>query len=222
MTADVIGRFPDATIVAPGTTIGHREVDHRVANSLQLISSLLSIQARDTSHQFVREALETAVHRIQAIASIHQQLYRSDSAHAVDIATYLLKLSSTMERCCSSSTAPRQIITHVQSQLVPADFASMLGILINELVMNACKYAYAPDEPGQIDIVLFFPSRSEFLMEVRDYGGLGDVQKIPISPGMGTRIIDAIGRNLNAVHDHVVDDKGTRFVMRGPVLASSL
>lgn len=221
MTGDVIGRFPDATIVAPGATIGHQEVDHRVANSLQMISSLLTIQARDTADQIVRDALESAVHRINAVAGVHQHLYRSSLAHSIDIAPYLLKLSSKMERCCGTGAVPRQINTHVQSHLVPADFASMLGIVINELVMNACKHAYAPDEPGEIDIVLFFPNRSEFLMEVRDYGGVADVQKIPLGSGMGMRVIDAIGRNLNAVHTHVADDEGTRFVMRGTVSLSS-
>lgn len=185
MMGDVIGWFPDSTIIAPGTTIGNQEVDHRVANSLELISSLLSIQARDTSRQFVRDALESTVHRIQALAGVRQQLYRLNSEQAVDIAAYLLTLSSKMVQCSRSSSAPRQIITHAQSHLVSANFASMLGILTNEPVMNACKRVHAPDEPGEIEVVLFFASRMEFLMEVRDSDRLGDVQEIPITSVMG-------------------------------------
>ncbi|MBP1888312.1 sensor histidine kinase [Sinorhizobium mexicanum] len=202
--------------------MSHQEVDHRVANSLQLISSLLSIQAREASDQSVRDALLIAVRRINAVAAVHQQLYRSSSAHAIDIASYLLDLTAKIEQVCSGSVGRKQITAHIQSLVVPAGFASMLGILINELVINACKHAYAPDEPGDIDVYLFFPNQSEFRMEVRDYCGVADVHKVSITSGLGMRIIDAMCHKLNAAYAHVADEEGTRFLMRGTVFPSGV
>lgn len=161
-------------------------------------------------------------HRIDAVAAVHQQLYRSSSAHTVDIAPYLLDLTAKIGQGCSGSMARKQITTDIQSFEVPAEFASMLGILINELVINACKHAYAPDEAGDIDICLFFLNQSEFRMEVRDNGGIADVHKAPITSGLGMRIIDAMSRKLNAVHVHIADEEGTRFLMRGTVFPSSV
>jgi len=219
MTGDLSSRSANATIVVPVAPMRQQEIDHRIANSLQLISSLLAIQARETCDQLVCDSLRAAVCRIDAVAAVHQQLYRSSSAHTLDIEPYLLELTAKIEQGCSGGVARKQITADIQSFEVPADFASMLGILINELVINACKHAYAPDEPGDIDICLFFLNQSEFRMEVRDYG-IADVHKAPITSGLGMRIIEAMSRKLNAVHVHIADEEGTRFLMRGTVFPS--
>src|SRR3546814_4446504 len=93
--------------------------------------------------------------------------------------------SSDLEQGFGGGAGRKQISAHVQGQMVSADFACVLGILITELVINACKHAYAPDEPGEIEICLFFPAKSEFRMEVRDYGGKADDRR-PVNPaGLG-------------------------------------
>src|SRR3546814_17876652 len=99
--------------------------------------------------------------------------------------------------------------------MVSADFACVLGILITELVINACKHAYAPDEPGEIEICLFFPAKSEFRMEVRDYGGQADDRR-PVNPAsIGTGINNAKCRQVDAPYAYHHTYAGQRFMTKG-------
>lgn len=202
----------------PPETISRREVDHRVANSLQLISSLLSLEAQQATDASVRDALGAALHRIGAVAAIHKQLHGSSSPHSINIARYLFELAETIEQGFGGGAGRKHVSAHVQGRLVSPDFASVLGILITELVMNACKHAYAPDEPGDIEICLFFPARAQFHMEVRDYGGKPGDPETAKPAGLGMSIIDAMCRKLKATHAYLVDDEGTRFLTSGVVL----
>lgn len=218
MTLDLIHEPAGGMVVLPAETISQRETDHRVANSLQLISSLLSVQARHTADESVRDALVTAIHRIGAVGAVHKQLHRARSPNAIDIATYLFDLAEAIEQTFCGGGGRKHISAHIQGRMVSADFASVLGILVTELVTNACKHAYAPDEPGDIEICLFFPARAAFRMEVRDYGGQPDDHQASRRPGLGTSIIDAMCCKLNATYAHVLDEEGTRFVANGRVL----
>jgi len=174
------------------------------------------MQARDSADERVQEALTAAARRITAIGEIHRQLYRSDTDNAVDVAAYLRELGLRLEEGLGS--APRQRIgVHVQSHQVHPAFATVLGILVSELVMNACKHAYEPDEPGDVDICLFFSGRSRFVLEVRDYGkrtNIGD----PADPaGLGTHLIQAMSRRLGAACVYDRTGEGTRVTLRGMV-----
>lgn len=217
MTLDVIRKPPAPAKVLPAEKISYQEIDHRVSNSLQLITSLLSVQAREAENISVREALEAAIHRICAVGTLHRQLCRSTSPRSVNIAGYLFDLAETIEESFGGSAMQKHISAHVQRRLVSPDFACVLGMLITELVINACKHAYAPDEPGDIEICLFFPTKSEFRMEVRDYGGeKGEGGSIK-SLGLGISIIDAMCRRLDASYEFRVDSEGTRFLTNGIV-----
>jgi two-component sensor histidine kinase len=217
MTVDVIREPAGTMLVLPPQTIGDREVDHRVANSLQLISSLLSLQARQATDASVQDALATAVHRIGAVGAIHKHLNRSGALRTVDIAGYLFDLAETIERGFGGGAGRKQISAHVQAQIVSPDFASVLGILITELVINACKHAYAPDEPGDVEICLFFPTKSEFRMEVRDYGGKPARLETANRAGLGTSIIQAMCCKLSATYALLADAEGRRCQIRGAV-----
>lgn len=218
MTPDVI-RDPAGTMtVLSPETMTRREIDHRVANSLQLISSLLSLQAKQAADASVRDALGAAVHRIGAVSAIHKQLHQSGSQRSVDIACYLFDLAEIIEQGFGGGAGRKQISAHVQGRMVSADFASVLGILVTELVINACKHAYAPDEPGEIEICLFFPAKSAFRMEIRDYGGKADDREAVKPAGLGKRIIDAMCRKLDATYAYLSDEEGTRFLTSGVVL----
>ncbi|WP_449470085.1 sensor histidine kinase [Sphingobium chungangianum] len=218
MTLDLIHEPAGGMVVLPAETISQRETDHRVANSLQLISSLLSVQARHASDDSVRDALVTAIHRIGAVGAVHKQLHHARSPNSIDIASYLFDLAEAIEQTFCGGIGRKHISAHIQGRMVSADFASVLGILVTELVTNSCKHAYAPDEPRDIEICLFFPALSAFRMEVRDYGGQPDDHLASRQPGLGTSIIDAMCCKLNATYAYVIDEEGTRFVTNGRVL----
>lgn len=217
MTLDVIREPAAPANVLPPERISYQEIHHRVSNSLQLISSLLSVQARQAGDVSVRDALEVAIQRISAVGTLHRQLCRSSSPRAINIAGYLFDLAETIEQSFGGSIPQKHISAHVQRQLVSPNFACVLGMLITELVINACKHAYAPDEPGDIEICLFFPTKSEFRMEVRDYGGEKGRGGSIKSPGLGKGIIDAMCRRLDATYEFLADGEGTRFLTKGVV-----
>lgn len=217
MTPDIIREPAGTLVVPPSEAISHREADHRVANSLQLISSLLSLQARRSADECVREALGTAAHRVNAVGAIHKQLHQSGSRGSIDIARYLFDLAETIEQGFGGGIGRKRISAHVQGQMVSWDFASVLGILITELVINACKHAYAPDEQGDVEICLFFPSRTEFRMEVRDFGAKNREITAAKPSGLGTSIIQAMCLKLGADYARLADSEGTRCQIRGPV-----
>lgn len=211
-------REPAGTMtVLPPDTIGRREVDHRVANSLQLISSLLSLQARQAADASVRDALGIAAHRIDAVGAIHKRLHRSASLSSIDIAPYLFDLAETIEQSFGGGPAGKRIIAHVQDQMVSPDFASVLGIMITELVINACKHAYEPGQAGDIEVCLSFPARTQFRLEVRDFGSRCQGRAGAGPAGLGTAIINAMCCKLDATFTYLANHAGTRFLASGIV-----
>ena len=98
MRLDTILERVGTTTVLPPDTMCRQEVDHRVATSLQLISSLLSLQARQAADVSVRDALGVAAHRIDAVGAIHKRLHQSGSLSSIDIAPYLFDLAQTIEQ----------------------------------------------------------------------------------------------------------------------------
>lgn len=216
MTVETIREPAGTMMVLPPETMRSQESDHRVANSLQLISSLLSLQARQASDASVRDALGVAAHRIDAVGSIHRRLHQGGSPSSIDIAPYLFDLAHTIEQGFGGGSACRRVIANVQGQMVPPGFASVLGIMITELVINACKHAYAPGEPGDIQIRLLFPSRTQFRLEVRDFGGTAN-RRSSAAPGLGTAIINAMCSKLDATFTYLAGGGGTRFLASGMV-----
>jgi two-component sensor histidine kinase len=216
MRLDTIPEPAGTTTVLPPETMRRQEVDHRVANSLQLISSLLSLQARQAADVSVRDALGIAAHRIDAVGAIHKCLHQSGSLSSIDIAAYLFDLAETIEQSFGGAGCKR-ILAHVQSQMVSPDFASALGIMVTELVINACKHAYAPGEAGDIEVRLSFPSRTQFRLEVRDFGGRYNHRAKAGPPGLGTTIIHAMCCKLDATFTYLANPAGTRFLAGGVV-----
>src|SRR4051794_755982 len=216
MSLDKIREPAGTTTVLPPGTMRRQEADHRVANSLQLISSLLSLQARQSADVSVRDALGIAAHRIDAVGAIHKSLHQSGSLCSVDIAAYLFDLAATIEQSFGGAGCKR-ILAHVQSGMVSPDFASALGIMVTELVINACKHAYAPGEEGDIEVRLSFPSRTQFRLEVRDFGGGYNHRAKAGPPGLGTTIIHAMCCKLDATFTYLANPAGTRFLAGGIV-----
>jgi len=223
MHSDILLATSDR-IVGPMRLALHHEADHRVSNSLQLVSALLSMQAREATDDRVREALSTAVRRVIAIGEVHRQLYRSDTGNAVDIAAYLQSLGQRLEEGLGGAPNRQRVGVHAQSAQVHPAFATILGILMSELVMNACKHAYAPHELGAVDVYLVFAGPSQFMLEVRDYGKGAQNDETPRPVGFGMRLIQTLSSRLGATWAYDCSPEGTRVTLRGivePILGMS-
>ena len=203
--------YDDLTVLPPLTPPSAAdETNHRVANSLQLLSALISSEARDVSDPTMLKVLELTQHRITAIASVHRHLYSSGSDDDVDLGVYLEDLGEQIARSCPPH---RRILVNATTVLVKPSAATSIGILVTELVTNACKHAYSPESPGDINITLRSLLDGTHCLIVEDQG-LGTAMHSG-RVGLGRRLMDAIVCKLGAMARLEDALPGTRFVMQG-------
>jgi len=118
-----------------------REVDHRVGNSLQLITSLLGLQAAKLSDPAARDILRTAVERVEAVSLVHRRLYTSDDLEFVRMDQYLAGLVGELRRAATVDTVDQCVELRAAPVRLETDKAVPIGLIVNELVTNALKYA---------------------------------------------------------------------------------
>jgi two-component sensor histidine kinase len=188
-----------------------REVNHRVGNSLQIIASLLHLQANSTTQDDVKAALTNAMGRVAAVAQVHRRLYTSHDLKSVLLNQYLEALLEDLRRSAEGNKMSRLTLKAEPIEIDP-DRAVAIGIIVNELVMNAVKYAY-PDGSGPIHVELR-PDGEDLLVSITDEGVGLNVKADPRSTGMGQRIVSAMATKLDATAERDPDHHGTRIVLR--------
>jgi two-component sensor histidine kinase/CheY-like chemotaxis protein len=188
-----------------------REVNHRVGNSLQIIASLLHLQANSSTVEDVKAALTNAMGRVAAVAQVHRRLYTSHDLKSVLLNQYLDALLEDLRRSAEGNRMSRLTLKAEPIEIDP-DRAVAIGIIVNELIMNAVKYAY-PDGAGPIHVVLQAQD-DDLLLSIADDGVGLNVKSDPRSTGMGQRIVSAMASKLEASVERDPDHAGTRIVVR--------
>jgi two-component sensor histidine kinase len=172
------------------------EVNHRVANSLAIISSFVHLQSRAVTHQEAKDALQDTQRRIQAVAQIHRKLYTSDNVKFVAMDDYLSGLVTELENTWSTPHSPRTMTLFADEISLTTDKAVSVGVIVNELVSNACKYAYSPEAPGEIRINISADGKDHFLLKIEDDGCGLPLDAVPRGTGLGSRVIAAMAQSL--------------------------
>src|SRR5438876_2122011 len=188
-----------------------REVNHRVGNSLQIIASLLHLQANSATQDDVKAALTNAMGRVAAVAQVHRRLYTSHDLKSVLLNQYLEALLEDLRRSAEGNRMSRLTLRAEPIETDP-DRAVAIGIIVNELVMNAVKYAY-PDGAGPIHVALTAQNDDVELAIADDGVGL-NAKADPRSTGMGQRIVSAMAAKLDATAERDPNHHGTRIVLR--------
>lgn len=192
-----------------------KEVNHRVANSLALVSSLAHMQALALPAGEAREALLAFQRRVLAVAQVHRRLYTSDDVHHVALDVYLRALASDLSESFVGEHRVSGIRVSAVPVLFPTDRAISLGVIVSELVSNACKYAYPDAGPGEVRVRLECDS-GQLLLAVED-DGIGLAGNAPGGTALGSRIVDSMARALGAEVVRERPQRGTRVVLSVPL-----
>ena len=188
------------------------EIDHRVKNSLQLVGSLLQMQAARTDRPEVRDALQTARSRVTAISTIHGALNRSASINRVSVPVYLAKL---VEELRAAAPEGIEISIETDEATLGTSQASSLAILINEFVTNSLKYAFPSGGPGNVTLSLRSDGRQIRARFADDGAGYPDGHAA--REGLGTRIMQAVGLQLGATLQFETGSRGTALSFDFPL-----
>jgi PAS domain S-box-containing protein len=193
-----------------------REIHHRVKNNLQVISSLLNLQARQTSDMPTRAAIEDAQSRVRSIAVIHEMLYQTPDLARVDMNEYVERLA----RLLSHSFGARDVAleVHCEKVVLPVDHAVPCGLILNELLTNAFKYAFRPTGlTGARIVVTMAREDHELLLTVADNGvGLPASIDPRTTTTLGMSLLRMLAQQLRGRLDATVDG-GTSVRVRFPV-----
>jgi two-component sensor histidine kinase len=195
-----------------------QEGNHRVTNSLQLVSSMLSLQAAN-AEPAMREQLQEAVGRISAIARAHQRLYRTRQILSLDLGEYLTDVCHDLDDAAAHCDVKIEAAKDIQ---IATDRAIPISLLVTELITNAAKHAYqSGGAPCPVWITLARNDGDKgILVTVRDEGGgLPEGFDYRKSKGLGMRIVSAFLTQLQASLSIENRSPGTEFVLEIPLVA---
>ncbi len=194
-----------------------REINHRVKNTLQLVSSLLTLQALSAKDPDMRRAFQEACGRIGTVTQAHQRIHAVGRGSSVDFAGYLRDACVEMEASLAAGGAERRIVVTTDDAVLPVDSIIPLALIVNELVGNAIKYAYLPGAPGDVEVSLTALPEGGRRLTVADHGrGLPPGFDIARADTLGMKVARAFAGQLKSKLRAESNAPGARFVLDLP------
>jgi two-component sensor histidine kinase len=188
-----------------------QELNHRIANSLQLAADMLVFEQLRARDPLAQAALEASRARLVAVGELHRYLYEHAGKPAVELRPFLTGLAAAI-----AATTGLRVSVSADATSVPGDMAQQLGIAVNEIAINAAKHAYAGQPGGRLNVAARRDG-SELVLSVSDEGkGLGDGGAG--GSGLGMSIIAAIVRDLKGSLS-AQTETGASFTIRAPLVA---
>jgi PAS domain S-box-containing protein len=175
---DITERKVAEEALAKAEQLQKKEINHRIKNNLQIVSSLLDLQAEQFSDKKVIEAFRESENRIISMSLIHEELYESGNLDILDFSSYIHKLIADLLNSYSTKSSAIRVNLNVGKVCISVDTAVSLGIIINELFTNSIKYAFPQGKGGEINVELFGEGTGETLKE-KEIPGKISIPKIP-------------------------------------------
>jgi PAS domain S-box-containing protein len=184
-----------------------QELTHRVKNSLQSIAAMVMIEARSHKSGEGKAALERVSHRIDALGQLYSKLSKSDTVESVDAATYLDDLCRDLIASVDREGGRAIVLkTDIESVLLPTDRAIPIGLIVNELVTNAVKYAFPGESSGTVTVALKRVP-GELRLTIADDGKGVDPRRA--DSGLGGRLVEGFAQQLGGQVERESDSQGT-------------
>jgi len=189
-----------------------KEIHHRVKNNLQLVMSLLNIQAQDSQQISIQEFMEKGRLRIATMSLIHQSLYQADNFANINFQEYLENLVTNIKQTFEENSVDVEVQTN--GTTFDLDTAIPLGLIINELVCNALKYAFPKDLKGRISIAIEKKEGQSYELRISD-NGVGVVDKVTpkVAKSIGLELVSLLVKQLQGTLKQV-NQAGTHYTIQ--------
>jgi chemotaxis protein methyltransferase CheR len=197
-----------------------QEMQHRVANSLQIIASILLLKARTVQSEEIRLHLRDAHQRVMSVATVQQQLHASGLNERIEIGPYLSKLCDSLAASMVGERRPLSIKVQATSGRAVSSEAVSLGLIGTERVINALKQGVHGEKEGEI-LVKYNAQASGWQLSVSDNGsGSKEAAGEPPHTGLGTSIVEALAHQLNATVQKTSGPQGTTVTITAPAVGT--
>lgn len=195
-----------------------REIHHRVKNNLQIIDSLLSLKSGQVHDPVTLAVLRDSQNRVKSMALIHQTLYQSNEFARVDFTAVCTSLTQSLFCSYGVDTAYIHLVQNTEVVLLPMSIAIPLGLLVNELVSNALKYAYPLKSEGEIRVLLKILQNGDLELTVSDDGiGLPENKEIDDNATLGLKLVKILSEQVGGTFS-VNSRHPTSFTVIVPIL----
>lgn len=193
-----------------------RELQHRVMNSLQILSSLLLMQSRHAADPATQEQLKQARERVLSMGTVYRHLYRTEAVGTIEFGEFLRVICAESEQAYGNTDRQR-ITCETEPLFVTGSTATSLAVLMHEFITNALKHAYQEGEQGPIRITLRRARRGRIEFRVSDSGrGLPEDFNIDAPTSLGFKVITSTVRRFGGTITINRLDPGTEFVIQFP------
>ena len=194
-----------------------KEIHHRVKNNLQIVSSLLNLQIERVSDSLTLEALRESQNRVRSMALVHETLYRSGNLGRIDLAEYISALCAHLFRSFGVDSTFIQLTLNVVNTSLDMERAIPLGLITNELVSNALKYAFPRGRSGVIRVDFQIASEDSYVLIVADDGiGLPEAFDSKQPTSLGLQLTRDLVQQLSGILT-IVRTPGTAFHISFPL-----
>ena len=201
-----------------------KEIHHRVKNNMQVISSLVDLQADRTQDEAMRAVLQDVMHRVRSMALVHEKLYQSPDMARVEFAEYAQSLLGYLWRAHGNTVSGVRLVLDLEPVPLPINAAVPCGLILNELATNALKHAFRGRADGEVTVSLRGGKEGQACLRVRDNGvGLPAALDWRKAGSLGLRLVQILAAQLHAAVE-VNSDEGTEFIITfgGPRLQEQL
>ena len=174
-----------------------KEIHHRVKNNLQIISSLLSLQANRTEDAGLKKIMSEAKNRISSMALIHQKIYQSDNLSSINFQTYVEQMTESIDSTFNTQQKEITYFINTNDIALTIDHAIPLGLIINELLTNIHKYAFEDRTNGTVTIVLEEKNNNEIELHISD-DGIGIPKELNVNAlrSLGLKLVKGLADQL--------------------------